>query len=107
MDNTLLTPVEVLPADADLAPVVVRLVAERDPLRAEMAQLRRDHLELRQQAGYWHSRHADAVRRLATAQPKLCRGRRADSEEFLPWNLSEERRAQLCLARSEQKTDTR
>jgi transposase len=68
MDSALLTPVEVLPADADLAPVLVRLVAEMDQLRAEMAQLRRDNLELRQQAGYWQSRHADAVRRLATVQ---------------------------------------
>jgi hypothetical protein len=66
-DSTLLTPVEVLPADADLVPVVVRLVAEMDPLRAEIAQLRRDNLELRQQAGYWHSRHAYAVKRLVTA----------------------------------------
>jgi transposase len=39
-----------------------------DQLRAEMAQLRRDNLELRQQAGYWQSRHADAVRRLSTVQ---------------------------------------
>ena len=29
-----------------------------------------------------------------------------DSEEFLPWNLSEERRVKLCLAEPEQKTDT-
>lgn len=71
MDSALLTPVEVLPADADLVPVFVRLVAEMDQLRAEMAQLRRDNLELRQQAGYWHSRHADAVRRLATAQQEI------------------------------------
>jgi transposase len=68
MDSALLTPVEVLPADADLAPLLVRVVAEMDQLRAEVAQLRRDNLELRQQAGYWQSRHADAVRRLAAVQ---------------------------------------
>jgi transposase len=68
MDSALLTPVEVLPAAADLAPLFVRLVADMDQLRAEMAQLRRDNLELRQQAGYWQSRHADALRRLAAAQ---------------------------------------
>jgi transposase len=68
MDSVLLTPVEVLPADADMAPLVVRLLAEMDQLRAEMAQLRRDNLELRQQAGYWRSRHADTVRRLATLE---------------------------------------
>jgi transposase len=68
MDSALLSPVEVLAAGTDLAPLLVRLVAEMDQLRAEMAQLRRDNLELRQQAGYWQSRHADAVQRLAAAQ---------------------------------------
>ncbi len=68
MDSALLTPVEVLHADADLAPLLVRLVAEMDQLRTQMAQLRRDNLGLRQQAGYGHSRHADTVRRLATVQ---------------------------------------
>ena len=29
-----------------------------------------------------------------------------DIEPFLPWNLSEERRAKLCLTGAEQKTDT-
>jgi hypothetical protein len=65
MDSALLTPVEVLPANADLASLVVRLLAEVDELRADMAALRRENLELRQQAGYWRSRHADAVQRLA------------------------------------------
>jgi transposase len=68
MQSALLTPVEVLPAATDLAPLLVRLVAEMDQLRADMAQLRRDNLDLRQQAGYWQSRHADALRRLAAAQ---------------------------------------
>src|SRR6202007_3148372 len=49
----------------DLAALVTRLVAEVDQLRAEVAGLRRENLELRQQAGYWQSRHADAVRRIA------------------------------------------
>jgi len=68
MDSALLTPLEVLRADADLAPLLVRVLAEMDQLRAEMAQQRRANLELRQQAGYWQSRHADALRRLAAAQ---------------------------------------
>jgi transposase len=68
MDSALLSPVEVLPADTDLAPLLVRPMAEMDQLRAEMAQLRRDNLEWRQQAGYWQSRHADCVQRLAAAQ---------------------------------------
>lgn len=65
MDGVLLTPVS---ADADLAQLVVRLLAEVDQLRAEVAGMRREKLELRQQAGYWRSRHADAVRRMAALE---------------------------------------
>src|SRR5271167_3394216 len=68
MDSALLTPVEVLPANADLAPLVVRLLAEVDQLRTDVAHLRRENLELRQQAGYWRSRHADAVGRIAALE---------------------------------------
>src|SRR5688572_6760267 len=68
MDGVLLTSLEAGPANADLAPLVTRLLAEVDQLRADVAQLRRENLELRQQAGYWQSRHADAVRRLAVLE---------------------------------------
>jgi transposase len=68
MDGVLLTPLEAGPADAGLAALVTRLVAEVDQLRAEVAGLRRENLELRQQAGYWQSRHADAVRRIAALE---------------------------------------
>src|SRR5690348_6328088 len=37
-------------------------------LRAEVATLRRDNLELRQQAGYWQSMHARASERLRALQ---------------------------------------
>jgi transposase len=65
MDGTLLETRGSIPADADLGVLVVRLLAEIDQLRAEVAGLRRENLELRQQAGYWRSRHADAVGRIA------------------------------------------
>jgi hypothetical protein len=45
--------VQAIPVDADLGPLVVRLLAEVDQLRAEVATLRRENLELRQQAGFW------------------------------------------------------
>lgn len=64
MDGVLLPPVESGSANADLAALVVRLLAEVDQLRAEVAGLRRENLELRQQAGYWRSQHAAAVRRI-------------------------------------------
>jgi transposase len=68
MDGTLVQTLETLPPHADLAPLVVRLLAEVDQLRAEVARLRRDNLQLRQQAGYWQSRHVDAVRRIAALE---------------------------------------
>src|SRR5713101_940512 len=68
MDGVLHTPLETVPADANLAWLVTRLLVEVDQLRAEVAGLRRENLELRQQAGYWRSRHADAVRRIAALE---------------------------------------
>src|SRR5213080_2359677 len=68
MDGVLLLPLESGPADADLSALVTRLLAEVDQLRAEVAGLRRENLELRQQAGYWQSRHADALRRIAALE---------------------------------------
>jgi transposase len=44
-------------------------------LRQEVAELRRQNLELRQEAGYWKSRHADAVKRLAQLQEELDQSR--------------------------------
>jgi transposase len=68
MDGVLLTPLEAESADAALAALVARLLAEVDQLRGEVVGLRRDNLELRQQAGYWRSRHTDAVRRIAALE---------------------------------------
>jgi transposase len=68
MDGTLLEILESVPAEADLTALVTRLFAEVDQLRVEVTQLRRENLELRQQAGYWQSRHADAVRRIAALE---------------------------------------
>src|ERR1700674_2990296 len=68
MDGVLFSPGPAVPADAELASWVTRLLAEVDQLRAEVARLRRENLELRMQAGYWQSRHADAVRRIAALE---------------------------------------
>jgi transposase len=48
--------------------LLAQLRREVAELRAEVARLRRENLELRQQAGYWQSRHADAVRRIAALE---------------------------------------
>ncbi len=68
MDGVLLTSLEAGSANADSAPLVARRLAEVDQLRADVATLRRENLELRQQAGYWQSRHTDAVRRIAALE---------------------------------------
>ena len=68
LDGTLLETLESVAPDADLTLLVVRLLAEVDQLRAEVAGLRRENLDLRQQVGYWRSRHADAVRRIAALE---------------------------------------
>lgn len=44
---------------------LVALRRENAELRRENAELRCEKIELRQQAGYWKSRHADALQRLA------------------------------------------
>ena len=86
MNDVLSSRREAVPADADLALLVVRLLAEVDQLRAEVAGLRRENLELRQQAGYWQSRHADAVRRIAALEQEneQLRGenRKLQAEQF-------------------------
>jgi transposase len=68
MDGVLLSPLEAGTAGADLTALVTRLLAEVDQLRAEVGGLRHENLEWRQQAGYWRSRHADAVRRIAALE---------------------------------------
>src|SRR5215831_12983027 len=53
------------------AATTARLLAENDQLRAEVAGLQRENLELRQQAGYWQSMHARAIQRLNVVQQEL------------------------------------
>jgi transposase len=66
MEDLLLEPEpECLPVVAELVGQLRREVAD---LRGEVACLRRENVELRQQAGYWQSRHADALRRLAVLE---------------------------------------
>ena len=50
---------------------VVSLRQEVADLRRENADLRRQNLELRQEAGYWKSRHADAVVRIGKLEAEV------------------------------------
>ena len=71
MEDLLLDPC----LDIDVRPSVAQEFAlfrqELAELRAEVARLRRENLELRQQAGYWQSRHADAVKRFEQLKEEL------------------------------------
>jgi transposase len=75
-----------LEMDLLLAREFALLRQELAELRAEVARLRRENLELRQQAGYWQSRHADAVRRIAALEKEneQLRGenRKLQAEQF-------------------------
>ncbi len=50
---------------SQLLEFVQELKREVASLRKELAEVRRENLILRQEAGYWKSRHADAVGRIA------------------------------------------
>jgi transposase len=57
------------PQPGERGPSLDQVWSELTQLRAEVATLRRDNLELRQQAGYWQSRQARASERLHALQP--------------------------------------
>ncbi len=65
MERLLLDPVADTDGQAALSSLITQFRQEVAALRAEVAGLRRDNLELRQQAGYWKGMHAQAVRRIA------------------------------------------
>jgi len=68
MEGLLLDPASGTENLASAVRLIAQLRQDVAALRAEVAGLRRENLELRQQAGYWQSRHADAVRRLAVLE---------------------------------------
>src|ERR1700676_3380659 len=68
MEDLLLEPGLEVEFPSSLAELVSELRQEVVELRAEVAGLRRENLELRQQAGFWQSRHTDAVRRIAVLE---------------------------------------
>jgi len=51
--------------------LVEDLRRESDELRARVQRLEREDLELRQQVGYWKSRHRDALERVAALEQKV------------------------------------
>src|SRR5215203_1321751 len=54
-----------------LIALVKDLRQEMAGLRADVQALQRENLELRQQVGYWKSRHRDALGRVTTLEQKV------------------------------------
>src|SRR3954452_6678078 len=54
-----------------LIALVADLRQEMAGLRAEVQALQRENLELRQQVGYWKSRHRDALGRVTALEQKV------------------------------------
>jgi transposase len=55
----------------ELIALVATLRQEVVDLRAEVERLKRENLEFRRQAGYWKSRHSDALRRITELEQKV------------------------------------
>ena len=55
----------------ELVALVATLRQEVAELRAEVERLKRENLEFRQQAGYWKSRHRDALQRVTVLEQKV------------------------------------
>ena len=70
MEDLLLEP-EVDTRHLSVMLVVSQLRQEVTELRAEVAQLQRANLELRQQAGYWKSRHAQGCQRITVLEAEV------------------------------------
>src|ERR1700694_1167691 len=68
MEDLLLDPCLEIDLRPSLAEELALFRQELVEFRAEGARLRRENLDPRQQAGYWQSRHADAVRRIAALE---------------------------------------
>jgi len=58
-------------APTELMALVLDMRRELDELRARVHGLERENLELRQQAGYWKSRHRDALNRVSALEQKV------------------------------------
>ena len=68
MDGQLVQVCDLSDSTSELIALVKDLRQEVAGLRAEVQALQRENLELRQQVGYWKSRHRDALGRSRSHQ---------------------------------------
>ena len=71
MDGQLVQVCRPIGSSWELMVLVGTLRQEVAELRAEVQRLQRENLELRQQAGYWKSRHRDALQRITELEQKV------------------------------------
>jgi transposase len=66
-------PGSVCPSDSDTTPIalVEDLRRQISAFHAQVDRLERENLELRQQVGYWKSRHRDALQRITALEQKV------------------------------------
>src|ERR1700678_1346613 len=68
-------------SSSELMILVGTLRQEVADLRAEVQRLQRENLELRQQVGYWKSRHRDVLHRITELEKKV---EQLEGEKHLP-----------------------
>jgi transposase len=71
MEDLVLLPLKAVDSSATEPTWLVQLREDVAELRCEVTQLRRDNLELRQQAGYWRSQHAAAKQQIAKLEREV------------------------------------
>jgi transposase len=71
MDGQLLQVCRPIDSSSELMILVATLRLDVEDLRAEVQRLQRENLELRQQVGYWKSRHRDALQRITELEQKV------------------------------------
>ena len=71
MDGQLVQPCHSIDSPSGLIALVETLRLEVAELRADVQRLHRENNELRQDAGYWRSRHRDALQRIAGLDRKV------------------------------------
>jgi transposase len=104
MEDLLLEPGLEVECPPSLAELLADLRQEVAELRAEVSRWRRENLELRQQAGYWQSRHADAVRRIAALE-KENEHLRGENRKLQTQAFGRKSEKQSCSDRSNQLDD--
>src|SRR5438270_4623214 len=78
MEDLVILPLKAVDSSATEPTWLVQPCQDVAELRCEVTQLRRDNLELRQQAGYWRSQHATAKQQIGKLEEEVAQLRGED-----------------------------